>query len=155
MRHAPIGERGAAGEIDHVLHVLRPHHAAVVDAHIHEQLVELHVLLRERVQQVVKPEARDGEHRLAVELGVVEAVEKMDAAGPRGGNAGAKAARPLGVGASVEGGCFLVPHLDEADAVAADSQRLDYAVDAVAWETENGVDAPIEQRFDQHVRCGR
>ena len=75
-------------------------------------------------EQVVELQAGDGEHRLAVELGVVEAVEQVDAAGPGGGEADAELAGPFGIGAGHEGRRFLVPHLDEADLVLARAQRL-------------------------------
>ena len=82
VRDAPVGERRAAGEFDDVLGVGRPHHAAVVDAHVHEQLVEFDILLRVGVRQIVVLKARDRQDRLAVELGVIEPVEQVDAAGP-------------------------------------------------------------------------
>ena len=69
----------------------------VVDAHVHEKLVELDVLLRVRVDQVVELKAGDRQHRLAVELGVVEAVEQMNAARAGGGQADAELAGVFGV----------------------------------------------------------
>ena len=58
-----------------VLHVGRPHDPLVVQGHVHEELVEVDVLLIVRADEVVKGVAGDGEHRLAIELGVVESVE--------------------------------------------------------------------------------
>src|SRR6185437_9249932 len=100
-------------------------------------------------------QARDGEHGLAVELGVVEAVEQVDAAGARGGEADAEPAGPLRIGAGVECGSFLVADLDEANLVLVGAQRLDDAVDAVTWNAEHRVDAPVDQGFDEHVAGGR
>ena len=149
---APVGERRAAGEFDDVLGVGRTHDAAVIDAHVHEQLVELDILLGVGVQQIMVLKARDGDDGLAVELSVVETVEEVDAAGTRGGNAGAEPSRPLGVGAGHEGGGLLVAHLDEADLLLLLPQRLDDAVDAVAGDAENRVDAPVDQGVNQNVR---
>ena len=146
-----MGERGAAGELDHVLHVGRPHDARVVDAHVHEQLVELDVLLRVGVDEIVELQPSDGENRLAIELGVIEPVEQMDAARSGCCETDAEPTRPLGIGAGVERGGLLVPHLDEADAVLADPQRFDDAVDAVPRHSENDVHAPFDQRFHKHV----
>jgi hypothetical protein len=76
----------------------------------------LHVLARhvlEQVQQVdllliVAPQRRAGlladdrQHRLVVELGVVEAIEEMDGAGPGGHQADADLTRELGMGQAMK-----------------------------------------------------
>ena len=77
----------AAGKLDDILDMRRSHDARVVDADIHEQLVELHILLGVGGHEVVILQAGNGEHRCAVELGVVEPVQQMDAARTRGGQA--------------------------------------------------------------------
>ena len=46
---------------------------------------------------------------------------------------------------------FLVAHLDEPDLVLARAQRLHDPVDAVAWQPEYRVDAPVHQRLDEDV----
>jgi hypothetical protein len=71
VRHGAIGERGAAGEVRQVLDVRRSHHALVILRDVHKSLVEFDVLLRESSDQVVKLHSGDGEHRSAVELGVI------------------------------------------------------------------------------------
>ena len=63
MRHAAIGERGPAGERHDILDMRRAHDPRVVDGDVHEKLVELHVLLRVGVEQIVELQAGDGEHR--------------------------------------------------------------------------------------------
>ncbi len=140
--------------VDDVVDVGRPHDALVVDGHVHEQLVEVHVLLVVRADQVVKGVAGDGQHRLAVALGVVQAVEQVDAARPGGGHADAEPAGVLGIAAGGEGGGFLVAHLDELDLVLVRAQRLEDAVDAVAGEAEDRLDAPVDQPLDQQVGHG-
>jgi hypothetical protein len=52
-----------------------------------------------------------------------------------------------------EGGGFFVPHLDEADFILVSAERFDDAVDALAGNSENGVDSPIEHRFHKNVAC--
>ena len=96
----------------------------------------------------------DREHRLAVELGVVQAVEQVDPARPGGREADAQLAGELGVAAGHERGRFLVAHLDEADLVLALAQRLHDPVDAVAGQAEDDLDAPVDAGFDQNVRRG-
>ena len=85
----------------------------------------------------------DGQHRLAVQLGVVEAVEQVDAARAGGGQADAQPAGVLGVAAGHERRRLLVAHLDEADRVLALAQRLHDAVDAVAGQAEDDLHAPV------------
>jgi hypothetical protein len=137
MRHAAIAERAAARELGHVLNVARAHDAVVIDARIRKQLVELDILLRIGADQIVVLKTGDGEHRLTVELRVVEPVEQVDAAGPGGRHADAEAAGPLGVAAGHEGGGLFVTHLHEADRIEMGAQRLHDAVDAVAQQPEH------------------
>ena len=154
VRHATIGERGASRELNDVLGVLRAHDAGIVDADIHVQFVELDVLLRVGMQEVVELEPGDGEHRLPVELGVVEAVEQMDAARTGRCQTDTELSRPLGIGAGVERRSLLVTDLNEANLVLARAQRLDNAVNAVPWDAEDRIDVPADQGLDKYVCCG-
>ena len=63
-------------------------------------------------------------------------------------------ARELGPGAGHEGGRFFMPNLNEADLVLMLAQSFDDAVDAIAGYSEDGIDAPVEQSFNQNVTCG-
>ena len=88
-----VAQRRAAGEVGEILDVIGAHDALVEDGDVHEELVELDVLLGEGADQVVIVHAGDREHGLAVELGVVEAVEEVDPAGAGGGEAARRACR--------------------------------------------------------------
>src|SRR4029453_18863163 len=68
-------------------------------------------------------------------------------------DADAEAAGELGVAARHERRRFLVSHLHETDLVALLQQRFHDAVDAVAGETEDGIDAPLVQDVDEDLRC--
>ena len=96
--------------------------------------------------------AGDGEHRLPVELRVVEPVQKVKAAGARGREADAEPAGELRIAARHERGRLLMPDLDEAHLILPDAQRLHDAVDAVAGKAEHDLHAPVTQRFDQDIR---
>ena len=133
--------------------MLRAHDAAVVDADVHEQFVELDVLLRERVQEIVELQPGDGENRLLVQVRVVQPVQQVNAAGPRGGDADAEPARPFRIGAGGESGRLFVADLDKADIVLAAAQRLDNAVDPVARNAEHDSHTPVDQCVDQDIRC--
>ena len=81
MRYAAIEQCRPARQVRDVLDMCRPHDSRVVLRDIHEELVELDVLLREGADEVVKGHPRDRQHRLAVEFRVVQPVQQMNAAG--------------------------------------------------------------------------
>ncbi len=118
MRHAAARHSGTARLLGNVLHVRRAHDPLVVDADVHVELIEGHVLLGLRSDEVMELHAGDGDHGLAIHLGVVESIEQMNAAGAGGRNAGAQFAREFRPGAGHEGSRFLVSDLDESDALA-------------------------------------
>lgn len=80
-----------------------------------------------------------------VQLGVVEAIEEMNAAGAGGGDADANPAGEFGIRTRHERGGFFVADMDEADAVFVLAQGFEDAVDAVAGESEDGVNAPGDE----------
>ncbi|HEX3943765.1 MAG TPA: hypothetical protein VHW69_06740 [Rhizomicrobium sp.] len=151
MRYAAARESGAAGLFGDILHVRGAHYAFVVYADVHEELVERDVLLGVGADEVVELHAGDGENGLAVHFGVVEAVQKVDAAGSGGRDARADFAGEFCPGASHEGGRFFVPRLNESDALLILAQRFDDAVHAVARNAEDGVDAPVKHGFDKNL----
>ena len=63
----------------------------VIGSDIIEKAQDIDFLLEERADLVVVGMAGDGQNRGVVELGVVEAVQEMDRAGPAGGEAHAQA----------------------------------------------------------------
>ena len=97
----------------------RPHHARAVNRNIQKHAVEVDILLRMRVDQIVKMMPGDREHRLAVHLRVIKSIQQVNAAGPRGRQANAQLAGVFGVSAGHERSRFLVPHLDKTNLVLA------------------------------------
>src|SRR5438552_16528946 len=124
MRHAAIEQRRSAGEVRDVFDMCRSHDARVVLRDVHEQLVELDVLLRVGADEVVKWHPGDREHRLSVELRVVEAVQKMNTAGPGCREADAETSRELRVAARHEGRGLFMTQLHEADRISFLTQLL-------------------------------
>jgi hypothetical protein len=155
MRHTMPARSGSAGELHHVFHMRRPHNAGVVDTNIHEQLVELDVLLGVGVHKVVILQASDGEHGRAVELGVVEPVQQMNATWTRGGEVNAQSPGELGIAAGHQSRRLLMTYLHEADTVLALSQRLHDAVDAIARQPEDDVDTPFQEAFHHAISSSR
>ena len=135
-----LGERDPAGAVDQVADLRRARwpsatYSCATSLNRRRQVDLLLVVAAEAGARLL---ADDRQHRLVVELGVVEAVEQVDRAGPRGGQADAELAGELGVGARHERGHLLVAHLDElgaARAVARALERADDAVDAVARDS--------------------
>ncbi len=82
MRHTLPPVRGAHRHIHHVHRVRGAHHPLVEYRYIHEQLVEIDVLLVVHADQVAEGVAGNGEHRLLIALRVIESVQQMHAAGP-------------------------------------------------------------------------
>ena len=99
VSHFSIGERGAASQVHHVLQVRGSHDARVVRSHVHEKAVEGDILLGKGVIQIVKGKSGNRQHRLAVELGIIEPVQEMDAARAGGSQTYSQLSRVLGVGA--------------------------------------------------------
>jgi hypothetical protein len=148
-----IGEGGAAGDLDDILDVRGAHHAGVVGAGIGEDFVELDILLGAGGDQIVMLEAGDRQHRHMVHLRVVNAVQEVDSAGSRRREADAEPSGELRIAHRRQRRRLLVPHLHEADLVLPGAQRLHDAVDAVARQAEDGVDAPGDEGVDEQV-CG-
>ena len=112
--------------------VRRSHHALVVGGDVHEQLVEIDVLLIMRADQIVERVPRDRQHGLAVALRVVETVQAVDASRSGCREAHAQPTGVFRVSARRERGGFLVSHLDEADLVLMTAERFEDPVYAVA-----------------------
>src|SRR5262249_5862964 len=133
-------------------HVRRTHYPRAVDRHIYEDAVEIDVLLRMRVDQVVIMVAGNREHRLPIHLGIIETVEEVNAPRAGGGQAAAELPGELGVAARGKACRFLMAHLDEADLLLPLPQRLHYAVNPVSRNPEDDLDSPVVDSVDKNVR---
>ena len=116
---------------------------AVLARHVLEQHLQVDLLLVVGAEGDRLLLADDRDHRLVVELGVVEPVEQMDRPGARGGHADADLAGQLGVRGGHERRQLLVAGLDELDVVAVLVERAEQAVDAVARVAVDALDAPL------------
>ena len=126
------------------------HHVVLGDVLV--ELLEVHFLLVAGAKQAGLLHAGDGEHRLVVELGVVQPVQQVDAARPRGRDADADFAGRLRVRAGHERGGFFVVHEHKRDLVLMAAQRFEEPVDAVAGQPVDGVDAPVDEPRDKRFR---
>ncbi len=92
-----------------------------------------------------------GQHRLAIHLGVVEAIEEMNRTGAGGGDTAAEPAGVLRVRARHEGGGFLVPHLHESHLLLMNPERLHQAVNTVTGEAKDRINPPIVDRLNEDI----
>src|SRR4051812_19687083 len=107
------------------------HHAFIEYGDIGEELVERHVLLCVGPDEIVKLQAGDGDHRLAVEFSIVEPIQKVDSTRAGGGNADADPACEFGPRAGHERSRFFMANLDKADLLPIFPEGFDNAVNAV------------------------
>ena len=108
-----------AGKIGYVANMLGSHDARTIHSDIFENLIEVDILLGVRVDQIVEVVPGDGQDRLAVHFGIVQAVEQMDATRAGSGHADAEPASVLGIGTGHERGSFLVSHLQKTNFLLA------------------------------------
>ena len=116
VRDAAVAQRGAAGEIGDIFDVRRAHDRVRCrrDTSMNSRSSSTSCCVCVSIRSWnCRP--GDGQHRLAVELGVVQAVEQMNAARAGSRQADAELAGVLGIGAGHERRRFFVAHLDEAD----------------------------------------
>ena len=95
----------------------------------------------------------DRENRCMVHLRVVQAIQEVNA--PRTGscNTHAEPAGELRIGASHKSRSLFMPNMNEPYPLLLLAEGLEDSIDAIAWQTEYGVNAPREQAFYEYVRC--
>ena len=71
MRHGPSAGRDPNGLIQHIHDMSRPGDPLVECGHVHEDTVEVHILLVLGADQIVERVAGDCEDWLPVEFGIV------------------------------------------------------------------------------------
>jgi hypothetical protein len=146
-----LRQRGAAGEVEHVVDVLGAHDALVVGGEVREQVVGVEVLQVAGADEVVVGHPGHGQQRHALQAGVEQAVGEVDGAGPGRGEADAEPARHARVADGRHGADLLVADVHVAEAVVPRPQRLHEAVDAVARQAEDGVNAPVHEPVHEQV----
>ena len=86
-----------------------------------------------------------------IELRVVEAVQEMDRARPRGRETDAHLAGELRVSTGHESGHLFVANLDELRVAARPIECAEQRVDPVAGIAVNALDAPLAQALEDEV----
>jgi hypothetical protein len=112
MSDPAIAERHPAGAVGHQHRVFRPGHFDIVERDVLHELRRVGALLIACSDQVMKGHAGNRDNRRAVHVRVIQAVEEVDDARPRGADAEAKLAGVLGKARRHEGRRFLVTHPD-------------------------------------------
>src|ERR1700676_994599 len=139
-----IRKSDANGEIDYVLDMSRPHDALIASGDIHVETVERDILLGVGSDQVVELQAGNRQYGLAIHLGIVEAVQQVNAAGTGSGQTYTQLAGEFRISACHKSGRLFVPDLDEANLVFVSAEGLHDAVDAVAGQSKHDIDTPVD-----------
>ena len=126
----------------------------VVARDILEERMQVDFLLKRAAKRRAHRLSDNGEHRLMVELRIVEAVQEMNCSGARGGEANAHLVRELGVRGRHEGGFLLVPNLHELKAIQGAVERAQNAVDAVTGIAVDPPYAPLRKARKHEIGDG-
>jgi hypothetical protein len=153
--HGAARARDAERAIDQRARLRRVHaRLAELARDVAEQPLQIDLLLVVGAERHALLLADDRDHGLVVLGGVVEAVEQVDRARPRGRHADADLAGELRVRARHERGELLVADLDEAELVRCAVERTEEAVDAVAGIPVDRAHAPAVQPLHDEVADG-
>ena len=151
-RHTALGFGDAHSAVDQLADLRRLcRHMDIFAGNILEEGEQIDLLLILAAKCSARLLSDDGQHRLMVHLRVVEAIQQMDRARPRGGQAYAEIAGEFGVAAGHEGRHFLVPHLDEIELVAGAVEGADEAVDPVTGISKDTPYPPGGEPFPEEV----
>jgi hypothetical protein len=101
--------------------------------------------------------ANNSYNRDMIHFGIIKPVQQMNCPGAGRGQADADLAGKFCVGASHEGGHFLMTRLDEFHAMGIffrPFERADNSIDAISGVAKDSSDSPLMKPFDQKVRAG-
>ena len=148
----PLGQRRPDGPVQHVGQLLGDgDHLHVLAGHVLIQAEQVDFLLVGAAHRGPVGLAHDRHHRHVIELGVVQAVQQVDRARPRGRGAHAGPAGELRVPHRLERGHLLVPRLHEHGLVVRAAPGGQQAVDPVARVGEDFLHPPRAQPLEQVV----
>ena len=144
--HRPVNRMahlGRVGDVDRV-----------VGGDVLEQRHQVDLLLIGAAQPLLVLLADDREHRLVVELCVIEAVQQVDRARAGGRQAHPHLSGPLGVSAGHERGHLLVAGLDELDLIVVAIECSERRVDAVARVAVDALRSPLGEALQHEIGNG-
>lgn len=150
-RHLPLADRHAQGSVQHMEQLCRADHGLDIGGNVLEQALQIDFLLVVAAQRGSRLLADDGQHRLMIHARVVEPVQQVDRARPRGGEAHPDLSGELGVGAGHEGRHLLVAHADIVECLGAPAHGAHDPVDAIAGVAEDALHPPLAQAFEQLI----
>ena len=142
-RHRTVCQRDSNGTIDEMAHLRRGSSLLnEIAGDVLEQRREVNLLLIMAADRATRLLADDGQDRLVIEAGIIEASHKMRCAGTGGGNAYTQFARKLGVSRCHESGHLLMPGLNELNRAVSTIERAENAVNAITRVAEHLAYAP-------------
>ena len=142
MRYSPLRERSLYCFVDYVYYVSGPHHSLVERSYVHEDLVEIHILLVMGADQIVERMPGNRQNRLPITLGIVQTVEQMNPTRSGCCDTHSQAACKFRIPASSERCGLFVSNLNETKLIFVRAESPENSVHAIAGEAENDLDAP-------------
>jgi hypothetical protein len=125
--HGTLGQGNAAGAVDQMAHL---HGIStglhVLAGHIFEQIHQVNFLLVAAAQGGTGGLPGNGQHRLVIHLGVIQAIEEVDGAGSGGGHTDTQLAGKFGVARGHEGRRLFMAHLDEVEQLEYDTKKVHF-----------------------------
>ena len=137
---AVLLDRGAHRHLEDARRHLRRADQFAVDAALGEQLLRMRLLEVLRADLGARDVRRDRQHRDAAALGVEQAVDQMQVAGPAAARADRQLSGQRGVGGRGERGGLLVTDVLPDDVTRA-PDRVGEAVEAVAGQSVDAANA--------------
>src|SRR5437867_1372682 len=95
----------------------------------------------------------NGKNRLAIQFCIVESVEQVNAAGSGSCQTDTEAAGVLGKATGHKCSVFFMANLNKANLLLSLAQRFHDSVDAISWQSEDDIDSPVDQGFNQNICC--
>src|SRR5690348_889741 len=89
--------------------------------------------------------------RLAIQLGVIQPIQKMDASRTGGGHANSKLSGIFRIRTSHEGGRLLMPNLNKPDLLFARAQGFHDSVNSITRQAKNHFNAPVQKSIKKNI----
>jgi hypothetical protein len=89
---------------------------------------------------------------LNLSSGIVQAIQQVNASGPRGGDADAESAGELRVRTSHKSRRLFMANVDKANPVFLLAESLEDTVDPVSGQTKDGVNSPCDESLYEYIR---
>jgi hypothetical protein len=148
MGHAPARKRCPAARIDKSLDMTGAQHLLVINGDIFEQRQQIDFLLITRADQVVIGLAGQSQDWSPIQFRVIESIQKMDCARPRGGETDTQASSEFRITTGHERGSLFMAHLNKPDVLLAGAES---AIKAIPGHSKDHRNTPVFQAVENKI----